>query len=142
MVAANVTIRTTGPFFAAGMPARVQRAIEGGVREIVETGDEKLNEVLRPRPAGVFHSGAYAAAHGYRQTGHYRRGIHTVLRGLLGRIDDSNSVYGPWLEGVGSRNATTRFKGYHSFRRVANELQQEAPRIMRRHMAALVRRLS
>jgi hypothetical protein len=23
--------------------------------------------------------------------------------------------YGPWLEGTGSRNATTRFKGYHSF---------------------------
>jgi hypothetical protein len=28
-------------------------------------------------------------------------------------------IYGPWLEGTGSRNATTRFKGYASFRRAA-----------------------
>src|SRR3990172_8731549 len=28
-------------------------------------------------------------------------------------------VYGPWLEGVGSRNNTTRFRGYHAFRKAA-----------------------
>jgi hypothetical protein len=33
-------------------------------------------------------------------------------------------VYGPWLEGVGSRNNTTRFKGYHAFRNAAQALQQ------------------
>lgn len=32
-------------------------------------------------------------------------------------------VYGPWLEGVGSRNATTRFKGYHAFRKAAAALE-------------------
>lgn len=32
-------------------------------------------------------------------------------------------VYGPWLEGVGSRNNTTRFKGYHSFRNAARALE-------------------
>lgn len=32
-------------------------------------------------------------------------------------------VYGPWLEGVGSRNNTTRFKGYHAFRLAAQALQ-------------------
>lgn len=31
-------------------------------------------------------------------------------------------VYGPWLEGVGSRNNTTRFKGYHAFRKAAMAL--------------------
>lgn len=31
-------------------------------------------------------------------------------------------VYGPWLEGVGSRNNTTRFKGYHAFRLAAQAL--------------------
>jgi hypothetical protein len=31
------------------------------------------------------------------------------------------AVYGPWLEGTGSRNETTRFKGYHGMR-LASEL--------------------
>lgn len=34
--------------------------------------------------------------------------------------------YGPWLEGVGSRNATTRFKGYHSFRNAARIIELRA----------------
>lgn len=33
-------------------------------------------------------------------------------------------VYGPWLEGVGSRNNTTRFKGYHAFRKATQALEQ------------------
>ena len=32
------------------------------------------------------------------------------------------ATYGPWLEGTGSRNETTRFKGYHSFRLAAQQL--------------------
>lgn len=32
-------------------------------------------------------------------------------------------AYGPWLEGVGSRNDTTRFKGYHAFRKAAAALE-------------------
>lgn len=38
--------------------------------------------------------------------------------------DDYNIVYGPWLEGVGSRNApVTRFRGYASFRKAAQTLE-------------------
>lgn len=33
-------------------------------------------------------------------------------------------VYGPWLEGVGSRNNTTRFKGYRAFRKAATALER------------------
>lgn len=38
-------------------------------------------------------------------------------------------VYGPWLEGVGSRNNTTRFKGYHAFREAAQALDQHIDEI-------------
>ena len=34
--------------------------------------------------------------------------------------------YGPWLEGTGSRNQTTRFKGYFSFRLATQELDDQA----------------
>lgn len=32
-------------------------------------------------------------------------------------------AYGPWLEGVSSRNNATRFKGYHAFRNAAAALE-------------------
>lgn len=41
----------------------------------------------------------------------------------------SGVLYGPWLEGVGSRNATTRFKGYFSMRRAAQAVAQKASAI-------------
>lgn len=37
----------------------------------------------------------------------------------------SGLAYGPWLEGVGTRNATTRFKGYFAMRRAANSVAQK-----------------
>lgn len=39
------------------------------------------------------------------------------------------ATYGPWLEGTGSRNETTRFKGYHGFRRAGQELDRVAESI-------------
>lgn len=36
------------------------------------------------------------------------------------------ATYGPWLEGTGSRNQTTRFKGYYSFRLATQELDTNA----------------
>lgn len=39
-------------------------------------------------------------------------------------VFDNWVIYGPWLEGNGSRNATTRFKGYASYRRAAQTLER------------------
>jgi hypothetical protein len=44
-------------------------------------------------------------------------------------VTDGGVIYGPWLEGVGSRNQTTRFKGYATFRTVTQQLDQEATAI-------------
>lgn len=46
--------------------------------------------------------------------------------------------YGPWLEGVGSRNESTRFKGYHGFRLAAQEVSGMAPEIAAKAVAAYV----
>lgn len=45
-------------------------------------------------------------------------------------------VYGPWLEGVSDRNSTSRFKGYHAFRKAATMLER---RIEERGEALLYR---
>jgi hypothetical protein len=60
--------------------------------------------------------------------GLYESSIHTersVVDHLI--ITDTPVVYGPWLEGVGSRNyPVTRFAGYHTFRRVSQLLDSMA----------------
>lgn len=38
------------------------------------------------------------------------------------QIWDSKVIYGPWLEGTGSRNDQTRFKGYATFRHATGQL--------------------
>lgn len=52
--------------------------------------------------------------------------------------DQDKTVYGWWLEGVGSRNRTTRFKGYFTYRRITQELRAKAQTIadgvIRRYM--------
>lgn len=65
--------------------------------------------------------------------GVYMSWIHTedVLEGV--DVTDRWIVYGPWLEGEGSRNfPVTRFKGYHTFRIVGDQLQFEAGPIAER----------
>lgn len=55
--------------------------------------------------------------------------------------DDYQIVYGPWLEGVGSRNApVTRFRGYGSFRKAAQTLERSP--FPDEEMGKLVRRLN
>lgn len=62
-------------------------------------------------------------------TGYYQSRIVTDRATTGNRIHDSGVVYGPWLEGTGSRNKTTRFKGYSTFRRVAQVLELKAGEI-------------
>lgn len=67
-------------------------------------------------------------------TGRYQSQLNVARRDLITMsVNDgwpgSGLVYGPWLEGVGSRNKTTRFKGYFALRRAANSVAQKASAI-------------
>ena len=65
--------------------------------------------------------------HFQNPTGYYESHVHiSNIAGSRNVWDGgmAGPVYGPWLEGVGSRNNTTRFKGYHAFRNAAAELQR------------------
>jgi len=50
--------------------------------------------------------------------------------------------YGPWLEGSGSRNDTTRFKGYFGFRRAGDELDGRAQSLGDEAMAPFAERMN
>ena len=112
------------------------------LRRMVEMGEEKLGQVLRPRPGGVFLS-VTQARRGKASTGNYRRNISgrvTRDRGIV--TDGGRVVYGPWLEGEGSRNKTTRFKGYRSFRNTATWLNERARGVGLRAVSVMARRLN
>lgn len=43
-------------------------------------------------------------------------------------VNDDDVIYGPWLEGIGSRNwPVTRFKGYAAFRKAYGRLIERLP---------------
>jgi len=78
---------------------------------------------------------------GQASKGNYRRNLHTVVEDLRGVISNP-VIYSAWLEGVSTRNQTTRFKGYSSMRRVAQELQKQVPQVARANVEKAVRELN
>ncbi len=103
-----------GPFFR-DRAAIMSRMTEGIRKDVAEVGynlvERNLNESIRVN------------------TGGYTGRIHTKNMSDSNLITDGNAVMGPWLEGTGSRNRTTRFKGYFSFRRATQELDQKTEAI-------------
>lgn len=74
-------------------------------------------------------------------TGRYWNRVH-IERGDGGHVvTDGGVVYGPWLEGVGSRNNTTRFKGYSSFRRATQRIDGRADEIAERTLPPYLARM-
>lgn len=62
---------------------------------------------------------------------------------LAADLDDSRSVYGPWLEGTGSRNApVTRFPGYHSAEDAAAEVNALAAELVAPRVEVFVREMN
>ena len=62
-------------------------------------------------------------------TGHYESRIdYRVVTRNVGaaytELHDSGVIYGPWLEGISRRNRVSRFKGYASFRKSLQDLEQ------------------
>jgi len=52
------------------------------------------------------------------------------VRDEVALVNDGTSVYGPWLEGQGSRNfPVTRFKGYDSAREAAEKVGAQADEV-------------
>lgn len=75
-------------------------------------------------------------------TGYYQSRVVVDRRQTYRGITDSGVVYGGWLEGVSSRNRTTRFKGYHTFRIVMAGLNQDKEYIAAPIVAQFVREMN
>lgn len=139
MVTMKTRITISGPIFQKP-PRGLRDGVQKIVQRVVEAGEQRLDVMLRPRPRGVYLS-ASQAGRGKASTGHYRRNLHASVTNLNGRIDDGGVVYGPWLEGTGRRNSTTRFKGYRSFRQTSQYLVKNFQRIAGPAIRRLIERL-
>lgn len=117
-----------GPLFNGQGPSIVVRSARDMEKRVAEAGADmvrtELMHVLR------------------RETPYYRTQITT--KEMYGRhvITDGGVVYGPWLEGTSERNKTTRFKGYATFRRMAQKLDRDAPGLVRDRVFRMVRELN
>jgi hypothetical protein len=108
-----ITVSMRGPLLDGQAPAEIARICREIEDEVAAQGSslvhERLNQSIR------------------NPTPYYETQIVTDRAGRGTLVHDRGIVYGPWLEGVGSRNKTTRFKGYFSFRRATHELRRQAP---------------
>jgi hypothetical protein len=98
-----IEIRTDGPILTGTAGPIVTQMLEEAQREVAAQ--------------------ASADVHGFMNatfknpTPYYETQVNIAQRGRDLVVNDRGIVYGPWLEGVGSRNKTSRFKGYANWRR-------------------------
>jgi hypothetical protein len=106
-------VRATGPVF----DGRAAEAARDYARDLQQKLAEKTRDRVVERMGSEFkhNSGKYASS------------IHVETGDANSYVRDRYEfVYGPWLEGTGSRNETTRFRGYHTMRIVATEMDAQS----------------
>lgn len=124
----DIDIRSRGPIFDGRAATAAARFATAAEEEIAETAADlvrsELGRVLR------------------HPTGYYESQIQTEHAASGWRVTDGGVIYGPWLEGTGSRNApVTRFKGYSTFRRVGQRVDRRAKYIAERVLPRYLRRM-
>lgn len=130
MIDLGYGVRVHGPVLDGRWHGMLETSVDECVRAVAERGvDEVGLELIRVLK---------------HPTGYYESHIRQDPRGPQTRVvHDDLVIYGPWLEGVGSRNyPVTRFRGYHTFRRVAQLLQKLAGEVVETTLRREVARLN
>ena len=113
----KVGFTAKGPMFEPGLANEVQEVINTGLMELaIIEGSNKVKDQLYP-------------GHG-RITANLRNHVGaTVVKDNVVRVDAGETllgkdlVYAAWIEGVGSRNKRSRFKGYKMFEKAARHMR-------------------
>ena len=122
----SIDIDFRGPLFDGRAERAAQDACEEARDKVAEFAQE--------------HALSLMGAAFRHPTGYYESRVTTTrVSSEIARVWDQGVIYGPWLEGVGSRNApVTRFPGYWHWRRTKNAVATRGPQIaeaaVRRHL--------
>lgn len=122
MFGLKTTMKTRGPWFNGRARHILNNFADDAEKEVA---DEGLDILQRHMHTSFRHP-----------TGYYESHVRVRTRGPMHEISDGGVVYGPWLEGVGSRNKSTRFKGYWLYRRAGSALERKAENIAERLLRA------
>ena len=125
---AGIDLEASGPVFSGALEAGVASALIDAKLAIAKEGENmiqnRLSSVLQ-QPSGFYESQI--------QTDRVKANVV---------ITDGGVVYGSWLEGTSSRNRTSRFKGYKTFRITKRLLQGKAPTIAQLVVHGKVRKVT
>lgn len=122
------TVTLTGPMFTGASAAAIDRFLEDAKYQVAGAALAAVHGILDAR---IQHPTPY-----------YETQIHIVQEGPNQVVNDRGIVYGPWLEGTGSRNGKTRFKGYAAFRRATAQTEGRVDEITRPLAAHLIEELT
>ncbi len=122
-----VDVSLSGPL----LTGRADSVLDAFQRDAVEQVAQATHQQIHRAEDGTFRN----------PTGYYRSRTVTELRHDGATVHDSNVIYGNWLEGTSHRNAETRFKGYHNYRKVTQNVRKLAPIMVQRILAGYLRRL-
>jgi hypothetical protein len=126
MAEVQFEVTTSGPLFNGSAQGAAAHFLETAVGSVADAGVDMMHQQL----------GAVLK----NPTGYYESRITSLTRGSYGEVNDSNVIYGGWLE----RGRTgTRFSGYHSFRVVTQQLDAKAVSIVtQQSLPEFLRRLN
>jgi len=122
-----MTITMSGPLFDGRAGPLIERFVADTQQDIAQEGENRVHARLRQ-----------VLRH---PTGYYDSRVKTDRSVGDVSVTDSGVVYGRWLEGVSSANQSTRFKGYHTFRMVGQQLDRDAGAMLQQRMPRLIREL-
>lgn len=124
---AQVSVTFSGGLFAGHPDHVIDAFLDEATREVAGQGLADVHNILNQR---IQHPTPYYETQVTVDQAHDGWVVH-----------DRGVVYGPWLEGVSSRNQSTRFKGYHAFRQATQRLEQKAPQLAERLLPKYLGRL-
>jgi hypothetical protein len=112
-------VELSGPLFDGSAERAAARAVADIEAKVAQKGADlsatTLANAIRHHGSGkAERSATTTAINRVYQTGKYTMPVMVDRSETV--VTTDLATYGPWLEGTGSRNETTRFKGYHSFR--------------------------
>ncbi len=126
-MAGSITVEARGPLFDGRAEHEVKQFLD---RAVYDVGSQGLANWQLNLDRSIKHPTPY-----YETQVTVQRAATDVV------VHDRGIVYGPWLEGVGSRNRTTRFKGYFSLRKAVQELRRQIPGLLEHTLRPFLERM-
>jgi hypothetical protein len=139
------TVTTTGPLFDSRAEIALREGVNAIREHIANDAEERVTSVfsmhIRENTGRFLRSIGQTRESRTYVTGKYTLPVIVEDPATDTVVTTDLATYGPWLEGTGSRNETTRFKGYHGFRLAFQETDRNAKRLAEEAFAPYARRM-